>query len=336
MTTAQTMSDELTTTTLAASVQAAIDHAMSADESILVLGEDVADPIGGVWKTFKGLSTKYGSSRVRSTPIAETAIIGAAIGASLGGHKVIADIMFFDFSLVAADQIINHAAKLFYMSGGQTNVPITITTTVGFGSYGAQHVQSLEALFMHIPGLKVVFPSTAYDAKGLMATCIDDPDPCLFIQHGSLLFARKMEVPLQQDYRIPLGKAEIKRAGDDVTLVTYGPAVYACLEAAEALASEGISAEVLDLRSLSPLDRDAVLESVGRTKKVAIVHHANVQGGPGAELAALIHTELFGELQAPVARLGAPAAPVPYLPDVSLIYPTAEGVAQAARELCQR
>jgi acetoin:2,6-dichlorophenolindophenol oxidoreductase subunit beta len=317
--------------TMSAALAAAIDCAMGIDPKIICLGEDIAEPIGGVFKTMKGLSTKYGVDRVRATPISEQAIIGAAIGASLGGYRPIAEIMFFDFTMVCADQLANHAAKLRYMSGGQTPVPITVCTNIGSGRFGAQHTQSIEAWFMHMPGMKVVMPSNPVDAKGLLLSCIFDDDPCLVIQHTGLLFGKKAPVP-EGDVRIPLGVANTVRPGSDVSVITYGAFVQPCVDAAEELAAEGIDAEVIDLRTLSPLDRDTVIESAGRTGRAAVVHGATTFCGPGAEVAAMLQEELHGKLAAPVRRLGAPYAPIPFATELE-VFPTAERIRDELRAL---
>lgn len=304
----------------AAAMTSALDCAMTVDDKVIVLGEDVADPIGGVFKVTKGLSTKFGTGRVRATPISEQAIIGTAIGLSMVGYRPVAEIMFFDFVTVAMDQIVNHAAKLRYMSGGATPVPITIRTTVGGSRFGAQHAQSLEAWFMHTPGIKVVMPSSPRDAKGLLASCIFDDDPCLYIEHMGLAFSTTEEVPVG-DFRLPLAKANIVRAGADVTIISYGPMVRPSLEASATLAGAGIDCEVIDLRTLSPLDLDTIFESVMKTRRAVVVHEATRFCGPGAEISSQIHEQLFGELLAPVVRLGAAYTPVPFSTALSG-YPT--------------
>lgn len=319
--------------TMSAAINAGLDAAMAADPKVIVIGEDIADSSGGgSFKVTKGLSTKYGDDRVRNTPIAEQAIIGAAIGAALGGYRPVAEIMFMDFIAVAVDQIVNHAAKLRYMSGGRTTVPLTIKTCVGQQRFGAQHTQSLEAWFMHTPGIKVVVPSTSRDAKGLLAACIQDDDPCLFMENVNILFAQKDDVP-DHDYVIPLGVADIKRAGNDVSIITYGAAVHTTLAAAEELSKHGISAEVIDLRTLVPLDMETVLGSVGRTRRAVVVHDATTFGGPGAEIAARINHEHFSELLAPVERLGAAYTPAPYAASELSFLPTADDVVAKVREL---
>jgi pyruvate/2-oxoglutarate/acetoin dehydrogenase E1 component len=319
--------------TLSDAVNQAIDIAMSEDPEVFALGEDIEDPIGGVMKGTKGLSTKYGRERVRNTPISEQAIVGAAIGASLVGMRPIAEVMLMDFFAVAMDQVANHAAKLRYMSGGRTNVPITIRTSVGGGrQFGAQHSQSLEGWMMHTPGLKVAVPSTPRDAKGLLYSCIFDDDPCIFMETLSLLFTRG-PVPTGR-FVIPLGVADVKRSGDHVTVVTWGWQVPEALAAAEVLADEGISVEVIDLRTLVPLDIDAVLQSVARTRRVLIVHAATQFAGPGAEIAAVVNHELFGQLDAPVERLGSAYSPIPYATELeTLHYPERLRIAEAIRRL---
>jgi pyruvate/2-oxoglutarate/acetoin dehydrogenase E1 component len=314
-------------------VHAALDAAMAADDHVILLGEDIADPAGGVMKATKGLSTKYGTHRVRATPIAEQAIVGAAIGASLAGYRPVAEIMLMDFLAVCMDQIVNHAAKLRYMSGGRTNVPITIRTVAGGGAqFGAQHSQSLEAWLMHSPGLKVVVPSTPADAKGLLTQCIADDDPCIFVESMSLLYTPG-PVPTAS-YAIPLGQANVRREGTDVSVITWGWQVPRALQAAEALAGEGISVEVVDLRTLVPLDRDAILTSVAKTGRALIVHAATEFAGPGAELAAMIQHELWDQLDGPVERLGGAYAPIPFAAELEqALYPDAERIAALIREM---
>ena len=324
---------DTTTMTFVDALRSALDLAMEADDRVILLGEDIADPSGGVFKVTKGLSTKYGTSRVRSTPIAETAIVGAAIGAALGGYRPVAELMFMDFVTVAMDQITNHAAKLRFMSGGATSVPMTIRTSVGLQRFGAQHTQSLEAWFMHTPGLKVVLPSTPADAKGLLTASIEDDDPCMFVESVALAYSQKEPVPTGR-HVVPLGVADIKRRGDDVTVVTYGPALHTALAAAETMASEdGVSLEVIDLRTLVPLDMRTVLESVARTKRAIVAHDATAFAGPGAEIAARIMTELFGDLRAPVTRVGASYAPAPYGPSGLSFLPKPDDIVAAARRV---
>jgi pyruvate dehydrogenase E1 component beta subunit len=320
------------TVTVRDALNRALDDALARDERVLVLGEDVADPAGGVSGVTKGLSTKYGTERVLDTPISEAAIVGAAIGAALDGMLPVAEIMIMDFIGIALDQIANHAAKLRFMSGGRTPCPVTVRTAVfgGLGS-GATHSQSLEAWFMHIPGLKVVVPSTPADAKGLLTSCIFDPDPCVFIE-TVITYGARGTVPADPSYSIPLGEADVKREGRDVTIVTYGRGVFDALTAAEQLAGEGIDAEVVDLRTLVPLDVPRVLASVRKTRRAVVAHYATRFAGPGAELAATIGQELFGELAAPVERVGARFAPIPAAAALeAVVFPSAGAIADAVR-----
>lgn len=320
--------------TMAQAMNSALHLAMDADSKVVLLGEDIADPIGGVLKVTKGLSTKYGRDRVRATPISETAIVGAAVGLALGGYRPVAEIMFMDFTTVCLDQIVNHAAKLRYMSGGHTPVPLTVRTSVGTQRFGAQHAQNLEAWYMHVPGIKVVIPATAADAKGLLAACIADDDPCLFIDHFSLVFTTKDEVPVGA-HHVPLGVAATRRAGDDVTIVTYGAQVHTALAAAETLAEQGIAAEVIDLRTLVPLDTETVFASVERTRRAIVVHDAHTFGGPGAEIAAQITEHLWGDLLAPVLRVGAGYSPVPFAPELGF-HPKGDDIVAAAHKVMGR
>ncbi|MFT3666926.1 alpha-ketoacid dehydrogenase subunit beta [Piscinibacter sp.] len=293
-------------------INMALDDALAADPNVLVFGEDVADPQeGGVLGVTKGLSTRHGSVRVRSTPISEQAIIGAAIGASLAGMKPVAEIMLMNFTTVAMDMIVNHAAKLRFMSGGQTHVPIVIRTMTGAGfSTGGQHADFLESWFCHTAGLKVVIPSNPADAYGLMLSCIADPDPCLFIENLPLYFAPGA-VP-ERGVRIPLGQAKVVREGSDVTVVTYSRQVMDALAVADKLAKEGTSVEVLDLRTISPLDETSILASVAKTRRAVVVHEATRNCGVGAEVSARIHEALHAQLLAPVQRLGSAFCAVPF------------------------
>ncbi len=308
----------------------ALDQALAADERVLLLGEDIADP--GASGPTAGLSSRHGADRVLDTPISEAAIVGAAIGAALDGLLPVAEIMIMDFIGIAADQIINHAAKLRFMSAGRTTVPLTVRTQVygGLGT-GATHSQSLEAWFMHIPGLKVIVPSTPRDGKGLLTSAIFDEDPCIFVETIRLQGQRGM-VPLDPDFAIPLGQADIKRPGRDVTIVSYGRGIVESLAAASALEADGISTEVVDLRTLVPLDVPTMVESVRRTKRAVVVHDAVRFAGPGAEVTAILQEELFGELAAPIARVGARFVPNPSARELEAqIYPSASGIAEIVR-----
>jgi pyruvate/2-oxoglutarate/acetoin dehydrogenase E1 component len=293
-------------------VNMALDEAMALDPNVILLGEDIADEQeGGIVGVTKGLSAKHGKARVRSTPISEQAIIGAAIGAAMVGMRPVAEIMLMNFTTVAMDMIVNHAAKLRFMSGGQTQVPITIRTMTGAGfGTGGQHADYLEAWFAHTAGLKVVAPSSPAEAYGLMLSCIFDDDPCLFIENmPSYWNPGEAPVPGQ---RIPLGKARIARVGADVTVISYSRILQDCAQVAERLAKEGISVELVDLRTISPLDEATLLQSVGKTRRAVVVHEAVRPFGVGAEIAAMLHERLFGRLKAPVQRVGAPHCPVPF------------------------
>lgn len=315
-------------------INEALDVALGLDDSVFALGEDIQEPSGGGFGIHQGLGTKYGASRVRHTPISEQAIMGAAIGAAISGMRPVAEIMLMNFVHVCADQLVNHAAKLRYMSGGRTPVPLTVRTATGTGGgFGAQHSDMLEGPLAHTPGLKVIVPSNPADAKGLLLSAIFDDDPCVFVEMTGLYFAAKGDVP-RGDYRVPLGKARIARPGSDVTLLTYGRQVVDSLTAAANLAAEGIDVEVIDLRTLYPLDIDTVLASVARTGRAVVVHEAVRRGGFGAELAATVHEELFGELSSPVRRIAAPDTPVPYAKSLEDAYlPGVQRIEMAVRGL---
>ena len=302
------MTDKMT---LVQAVNLALADAMAADEMVVLLGEDIADKEGGgVCGITAGLSTRFGTDRVKSTPISEQAIIGAAIGAAMIGFKPVAEIMLMNFFTVASDMIVNHAAKLRFMSGGQTSVPIVIRTMTGAGvSNGGQHSDYLEAWFAHTAGLKVVLPSNPADAYGLMLSAIDDPDPVIFIETLPALFTPG---PAPERYKkIPIGKANIVREGRDVTVVAYGRIVQAIAGLAEKLKHD-VDIELIDLRTVSPLDLDTVLASVRKTGAAVVAHEAVKKFGPGAEISSAIHEQLFDRLRAPVARVGAKYAPVPF------------------------
>lgn len=328
-------SGELKSMTMMEAIADAQKIAMQIDPSVFLLGEDVGDPQGGVFGTNKGLESEFGKERVRGTPIAEQAIIGAGIGAALVGMRPIAEIMFMDFVGVCMDQIFNHAAKQRYMSGGATHVPLTIRMLVGggVGGFGAQHSQSLEAWLAHVPGLKIAFPSTAYDAKGLLLSAIFDDDPCVHLESMKLLRNPRVDTPLG-DFRIPFGVAKVRREGADISLITYGWQVQECLAAAEALQKEGVSAEVIDVRTLAPLDYHRILDSVKKTRRALVVHAATEFCGFGAELASTIGEELFTTLKAPVGRLGADFAPIAYSREIEMKQiPHAPAIIARAREI---
>jgi len=319
------------TMTIAQAINSGYHRAMEADDKIVILGEDVADPIGGVFKTTKDLSTRFGTDRVRATPIAEGAIAGAAVGLALGGYRGVVEVMFFDFSTHVMDQVLNHAAKFRYMTGGATPTPLMVTSVVGSSHFGAQHAQSIEAWFMHTPGINVCFPSTPSDAKGLLMSCLESPDPTLLIQHTGLLYSVKEEVPVGP-HRVPLGKAKVVRPGNDVTIVAYGTTVKTSMEAAEKLSQEGIQAEVIDLRSLVPLDFATVLASVERTRRCVVTHEATQFAGPGAEISARISEDLFGELLGPVLRVGGLFTPVPFAKTLNRL-PSVDRIVEKAKQL---
>jgi pyruvate/2-oxoglutarate/acetoin dehydrogenase E1 component len=316
--------------TMREALNLALDQALAADHRVFLLGEDIADP--GASGPTAGLSTKYGPDRVLDTPISEAAIVGAAIGAAIEGLRPVAEIMIMDFIGIAADQIINHAAKLRFMTAGRTTAPITVRTQVYGGlATGATHSQTLEAWFMHIPGLKVIVPSTPRDGKGLLTSAIFDDDPCLFIETIRLQ-SQRGSVPVDPAFSIPLGHADVKRAGTDVTLISYGRSVHDALRAAATLQERGVSAEVIDLRTLVPLDVATMLESARRTRRVVIVHDAVQFGGPGAEITAILQSELFGELAAPIERVGARFVPAPAAAALEAqIYPSPDRIIAAAQ-----
>ena len=312
MNTTSTVLDKVKPMNTIQAVNLALDEAMGLDPNVILLGEDIADAQeGGIVGVTKGLSTKYGTSRVRSTPISEQAIIGAAIGASIVGMRPVAEIMLMNFTAVAMDMIVNHAAKLRYMSGGQTHVPLTIRTMTGAGfGTGGQHADYLEAWFAHTAGMKVVAPSSPADAYGLMLSCIFDEDPCLFIENMPSYWTPG--APPQLGQRIPLGKAKVLREGRDVTVISYSRMVQDCAAVADKLAKEGVEVELIDLRTISPLDEATLLSSVAKTRRAVVVHEAVRRFGVGAEIAALLHEHLFSALKAPVQRVGANHSPVPF------------------------
>jgi len=290
----------------------AMHHAMEMDSSVVALGEDIADAQGGgVFKCTAGLSNAFGTDRVRSTPISEQAIIGAAVGGALAGLRPVAEIMLMNFIAVAMDQVVNHAAKLRFMTGGQTHVPLVIRTATGAGfGTGGQHADYLEAWFAHTAGIKVVAPSNPADAYGLLLSCIFDDDPCIFIESLPLYFVQG-DAPIAGE-RVPLGKAKVTREGSDITVISYSRTMQEVTAVAKALEKDGISVEVIDLRSIVPLDMATVVASVRKTGRAVIAHEAQVDFGVGAEIATRLHTELFDVLKAPVGRVGAARSPVPF------------------------
>lgn len=299
----------------------AIVEEMRDEPRVIVLGEDVA--LGGAFGVTASLVGEFGTTRVINTPISEDTIMGIAVGAALAGKRPVVEIMFVDFMTLAMSQLVNHAAKLHFMSGGQLNVPMVVRVQQGAtGAWGAQHSQSLEAWFAHVPGLRVVAPSTARDAKQLLKAAIRDDAPVVFLEHRGLYF-RQDAAPETDPAEVSAGLARIAREGTDVTLVAYSKMVHEALAAADELQQRGLSAEVIDLRSLVPLDLDTVVESVRKTNRLVVVHEAVRQGGMGAEIVAQVQEAAFDWLDAPIARIGAPFAPVPassvlesaYVPD---------------------
>jgi pyruvate dehydrogenase E1 component beta subunit len=317
-------------TTFLTAVKNALAHAMRSDPRVIVLGEDVAE--GGPYGATAGLAEEFGRTRVLNTPISEGAVCGAAIGAAQAGLRPVVEIMFIDFITLALDQLVNQAAKAHFMSGGQLTVPMVLRTQGGAGSRsGAQHSQSLEAWLAHVPGLKVVMPSNAADAAGLLASAIDDPGPVVFVENNSLYFRREPE-RADRTGPVPIGSARTVRRGNDLTIVATSRMVGEATQAAERLASEGVQAEVIDPRTLVPLDIDTIAASVRRTGRTVVAHEAVTTGGFGAELTARIQQEAFDCLQAPIQRVGAPFEPVPVSPPLEDDYrPDAADIHGAAR-----
>jgi pyruvate dehydrogenase E1 component beta subunit len=289
---------------------------MERDDSVFLMGEDVGKS-GGIFKCSEGLFDRFGAERVIDTPIAEAGYVGLCVGAAMTGMRPIAELMFGDFSLLTMDQLVNQAAKIRYMSGGQCQVPLTVRLSMGAGrSSAAQHSQSLHALFAHIPGLKVAIPSCPYDAKGLLKTAIRDNNPVLFFE-DKMMYLDKGPVP-EDDYTIPFGQADIKRAGEDLTFVATSSMVNVALAAADKLAAEGLSAEVVDPRTLFPLDVETLVNSVRKTGFCIVVDEGASRYGVTGELASTISYEAFDYLDAPVARIGAADVPVPFSPTLEL------------------
>ena len=307
---------------------------MARDAAVYILGEDVA--LGGPFGATKGLAEEFGANRVLNTPISEGAVMGMATGAAALGLRPVVEVMYIDFITLAMDQLVNHAAKLHYMSGGQIRVPLTIRVQGGAsGASGAHHSQSLEAWFLHVPGLKVAVPSNPADAKGLLKSAIRDDNPVLFIEHRDLYWSRG-DVP-QTDQVVPFGVAAVRRAGADATVVAFSKMVGAALEAAETLSGSGISIEVIDLRSLYPLDLDTIVGSVRKTGRLVVAHEAVEAGGAGAEIAARVQEAAFDYLDAPVTRVAAPFTPVPASPVLEKLFvPGKDRIASAVRTLLGR
>ena len=318
--------------TYAEAIREAMSEEMRRNENILLIGEDVG-VYGGAFGGSRGMIEEFGEKRIRDTPISEAVIVGCAAGAAMTGLRPIAEIMFSDFITLSMDQLINQAAKNRFQFGGQASVPMVLRTPEGSGTGAAeQHSQSPEAWVCNAPGIKVVTPSTPYDAKGMLKSAIWDDNPVVFFEQ-KLLYRTKGPVP-EEDYTIPIGKADIKRGGTDAVIITYGRMVGRCLEVAEEVAGEGYDIELLDLRSLYPLDREAIIESAKRTGRVLIVHEACQTGGLGGEVAAVIaDSDAFFYLDAPIKRLGGLDVPIPYNPDLEAqVVPTVDRIRERVRE----
>jgi pyruvate dehydrogenase E1 component beta subunit len=317
--------------TFSEAIREAMSEEMRRDPNVFLMGEDVG-VFNGVWGVSNGMLAEFGPERIRDTAISEIAIIGSALGAAMSGMRPIAEIMFGDFLMCAGDQIVNQVAKARFMSGGKANVPLTIRVTSGSpGSAAAQHSQSPESWFMNIPGLKIVVPATPADAKGLLKTALRGQDPVLFFEH-KMLYGLKGDVPTDPDFSVPFGKANLLRPGKDVTLIGIGIMVQKALEAAEKLSTEGIEAEVIDPRTLVPLDAQGLIASVAKTGRVVIAHEAHVRSGPGAEIAALLAERAIEYLDGPILRVGAKNVPLPYSPELEQsVLPGMGDVVQAVK-----
>jgi pyruvate dehydrogenase E1 component beta subunit len=315
-------------------IRSGLHEEMSRDPSVYLFGEDVA--LGGPFGITNGLAKAFGKNRVVNTPISEGAVMGIAIGAAAAGLRPVVEIMFIDFITLAMDQLVNHAAKLHYMSGGQIKIPLTVRVQCGIsGNMGAHHSQSLEAWLTHVPGLKVVIPSTPADAKGLMKSAIRDDNPVVFIEHRGLYWL--LGEVADGDRIVPIGKAVIARTGDQVTIVAFAKMLQPALAATEELAAHGISAEVIDPRSLSPLDMETILASVEKTGRLIIAHEAVEQGGFGAEIATKVQEAAFYYLDSPVLRVAAPVAPVPASPALEKTFlPTKDRLIEAVHKVLNR
>lgn len=321
--------------TLIEGLRQGMDEELSRDERVFIVGEDVGAR-GGVFRATQGLHEKYGDNRVLDSPLAELSIVGVGIGAALYGMRPICEIQFADFIHPAFNQIVNEAAKMCYRSNGDWTVPMVIRAPYGGGiGGGLYHSQSIEAFFTHVPGLKVVVPSTPYDAKGLIKSAVRDPNPVLYLEPKKGYRLIRGEVPESEEIIVPIGEAKVTRLGADMTVLAYGMMHHYTFQAAQAVAQEGIDAEVVDLRTLLPLDKGAILASVRKTSKVLIVHEDNLTGGFGAELAALIADEAFIHLDAPIKRLAGPDVPaVPFShPLQDWFMPDAAKIAEAMRDL---
>ena len=314
-------------------IRQGMEEEMVRDSRVFILGQDVGN-YGGAFRLTQGFLEKFGPQRIIDTPISEIGLIGAAIGASLFGMRPIAELQFIDFIACGFNQIVNYAAKSRYRWGG--GVPIVIRGPAGAGVHGGPfHSQSPESYFLNVPGLKIVVPATPTDAKGLMIAAIRDPDPVIFLEHKFLYRRLKEDVP-EGDYMTPIGEARVAREGEDVSIITYGAMVHASLEAADLVAGEGLSVEILDLRTLLPMDRKRILETVKKTGRALIVHEPTKTGGPGGEIAAIIGEHAFEHLDAPIVRVAPPDIPVPYSPPLEEFFlPNAAKIADAIRALAE-
>lgn len=310
----------------------ALREEMKNDNRVFIMGEDVGE-YGGAYKVTDNLLKEFGAERVRDTPISETAIIGGAIGAALGGLRPVAELQYFDFVTIAMDQVTNQAAKFCFMYNGQWNLPLVVRTQGGAGrSLGAQHSQCLEAWFLHVPGIKVVMPALPSDAKGLLKSAIRDENPVLFIEH-KMLYGLKGDVP-DEEYTIPLGKANVLKQGDDITIITYSLMVHKCLEAADSLSKQGINAEIVDLRTISPMDIETIVESVRKTKNAIVVEEDCKTGGVGAEIVSCINEEIFYCLETPILRIAAKDTPVPTNKTLEKLYvPQVEDIVEKVKQV---
>ena len=332
--------------TMVEALREALREEMRRDERVILLGEDIGVPggFGGAFTVTLGLEQEFGAERVRDTPISEAAIAGVAAGAALGGLVPVADVQYGDFLFLAMDQLANQAAKMRYMSGGKVNVPMVFRAPVGATTRGAQHGQSLESFFMHVPGLKIACPSNPYDGKGMLKSAIRDPDPVIFFEH-KLLYGSKgarkeaggieliMEVP-EEEYLVPLGHAKVARPGKDVTIVANLLMVHRSLQAARKLEADGIDIEVIDVRTLVPLDEETIFASVRKTGRLVVVEEDNFTGGWGAEIVARVADKCIGSIDAPIRRLAAPDTPVPFAPVMENYYiPSVNRIVDTVRDL---
>ena len=319
--------------TYSEAIREAMSEEMRANPEVFLMGEDVAT-FGGVWGVSAGMLEEFGEERILDSPISEAAIVGAGLGAAMVGMRPIVEIMFGDFLMCAGDQIVNQVAKARFMSGGKANVPLTIRVTTGApGSAGAQHSQSPESWFMNVPGLKIAVPSTPADAKGLLKTALRGNDPVLFFEH-KMLYGVSGPVPEEEDFQVPFGQAAVVREGSDVTVIAVNSMVGKALQAADVLEKEGISVEVVDPRTLVPLDKETLLSSVQKTSRLVVAAEAHRRSGPGAEIAAVIAEEGIEYLDGPIMRIGAKNVPLPYSPVLEKdVLPDAESILEAVRFL---